>query len=138
VALRPTKPAVIWAGAFALAICVGAVAHADPAHPVGTTDDFTQHDDFTPAPSPIGPQVTHRTLQWDARKGRWGLNVDMTQPADRDPDWRDTRIGAYYRVTPGLRTGVGVTLGAEQPPDPHALAPEEPSPRVRLETTFKF
>ena len=137
-ALRPIKPAMIWASAVALSICVSAVAHADPARPTTSGDTFSQHDDFGSEPNAIRPAAPHRTLQWDARKGRWGLNAELTQPVGRDPAWGDTRIGAYYRVTPGLRTGVGVTLRLEQPPDPRALMPQEPAPRVRLETSFKF
>lgn len=128
---------MMWAGAFALAIAAGA-AHADPARSSAPGDAFSQQDDFTPQPNQIGPQAPHRTLQWDARKGRWGLNVDVAQPVGRDPDWSDTRIGLNYRVAPGLRTGVGVTLGSEQTPDNHQLMPQDPAPRVRLETTFKF
>jgi hypothetical protein len=119
--------------AAALAMASAAVvAHAAPA------DLFSQHDDFTPQPNQIGPQPPHRTLQWNNKTGRWGLNLDMTQPGDRDMQWRDARIGLNYGVAPGLRTGVGVSLGAEQTPDGRMLTNDGPAPRVRLETTFKF
>jgi hypothetical protein len=72
------------------------------------------------------------------RRRRTAPCNDVAQPVGRDPDWSDTRIGLNYRVAPGLRTGVGVTLGSEQTPDNHQLMPQDPAPRVRLETTFKF
>jgi hypothetical protein len=120
--------------AAALALAAGQACAATP------TDAFSQQQavDAAPQPNQIGPQPPHRTLQWDARKGRWGLNFDMTQSPDRDVRWGGARIGLNYRVAPGLRTGVGVTIGEEAPPDVRRLAPSEPAPRVRLETTFKF
>jgi hypothetical protein len=108
-----------------------ASAHAAP------SDAFTQQNDFTPQTNQIGPQPPHRSLQWDNRTNRWGVHLDMAQPQDRDVTWRDARVGLNYRVAPGLRTGVGFSLGNETPPDGRTL-PDGPAPRVRLETTFKF
>jgi len=119
------------AAAFAMA-SVAAVAHAAP------SDLFSQHDDFSPQPNRIGPQLPHKTLQWNTKTGRWGVNLDMAQPGDRDVSWRDARIGLNYGVAPGVRTGVGVSLGDEQTPDGRRLTSEGPAPRVRLETTFNF
>ena len=119
------------AAAFAMA-SVAAAAHAAP------SDLFSQHDDFTPQPNQIGPQPPHKTLQWNNKTGRWGVNLDMAQPGDRDVQWRDARIGLTYGVAPGVRTGVGVSLGDEQTPDGRRLTTDAPAPRVRLETTFKF
>jgi hypothetical protein len=102
---------------------------------------FTQTDnDFTPQLNKLGPSPPHRNLQFDNKTGRWGLDLDMNQPVDRDVDWSDARIGLNYRVAPGLRTGVGVTLGPEETPNPSHFdaAGSESQPRVRLETTFKF
>ena len=131
VGVRPNRLATIVAAAFAMA-SVAAVAHAAP------SDLFSQHDDFTPQPNQIGPQAPHKALQWNNKTGRWGVNLDMAQPSDRDPTWRDARIGLNYGVAPGVRTGVGVSLGEEQTPDGRKLTPDGPAPRVRLETTFKF
>jgi hypothetical protein len=110
-----------------------AVAHAAPG-----PDALAQHDDFTAQPSKAGSQSTPRQLRFDYGKSRWGLTVDMSQPTDRDMQWRDTRVGVNYRVAPGLRTGVGVMIGPEQTPDGRKLDNQAASPRVRLETTFKF
>ncbi len=123
---------MIAAGAFGLSLAFGASAFAAPA------DSLAQHEDFTPQPNKIGPPAPHRTLQWDQRKGRWGLSFDMSQPAEGAPQWGDTRVGVTYRVAPGLHTGASVQLGPEQTPDGRKLDNQGPAPRVRLETTFKF
>ena len=108
------------------------VSHAAPA------DAFGQHDDFTPQQNQIGPPPPHRSFQFNNRTGRWGVNLEMAQPSDHDPTWRDARIGLNYGVAPGVRTGVGVSLGDEQTPDGRKLTNDGAAPRVRLETTFKF
>ena len=77
-------------------------------------------------------------MRWDAARGRWGLQVDVDQPGGRDADWRDVQVGASYRLTRSLRVGAGV--GVEQQPTASPSAPPTaaPTPRVRLETAFKF
>ncbi|MEJ0066406.1 MAG: NtrZ family periplasmic regulatory protein [Caulobacteraceae bacterium] len=55
-------------------------------------------------------------MQWNTKTGRWGVNLDMAQPGDRDVSWRDARIGLNYGVAPGVRTGVGVSLGDDANP----------------------
>ena len=117
---------VTTAGALALALGVAATAVAAPA------------DDVSVQPNKIGPPAPRSTLQWDQRKGRWGLSLDMSQPAEGSPHWSDTRVGVTYRVAPGLHTGASVTLGPEETPDGRKLENQGPAPRVRLETTFKF
>ena len=62
-------------------------------------DVFSQPDPFTPLPNQIAP-ATHHTLQWDSRKGRWGIDLDVTQPTDRQADWRDAQLGLNYRWRP--------------------------------------
>jgi hypothetical protein len=122
---------MIVTAAFAMA-SAAAVAHAAP------SDLFSQHDDFTPQPNQIGPQLPHKTLQWNNKTGRWGVDLDMAQPGNRDMQGRDVRLGLNYGFAPGLRTGVGVSLGDEATPDGRRLTTDGPAPRVRLETTFKF
>jgi hypothetical protein len=118
------------AAAFALA-GVGAAR-------AGTADLFSQHDDFTPQPNQVGPLPKHRTLQFDTKTNRWGVSLDVAQPGDRDVQWRDAHIGVNYRLAPNFRTGVGFSLGADAPPDGRRLNPDGASPRVRLESSFKF
>jgi hypothetical protein len=131
--MRPTRLALMAAAALAMASAAG-LAHAAPA------DLFAGHDDFTPQQNQnqIGPPAPHRSIQFNNRTGRWGVNLDMAQPSDHDVSWRDTRIGLNYGIAPGVRTGVGVSLGDEQTPDGRKLTNTGPAPRVRLETTFKF
>ena len=131
--VRPTRLAIAMIAALAAASAATCAFAGSP------TDSFGQPNDFTPQPNQIGPLPPHRTLQWDSRTGRWGLNLDMAQPSSRDVQWRDARIGLNYRLAPGVRTGVGVSLGDETLPDlVHRPDQTAPAPRVRLETTFKF
>ncbi len=130
-AVRAHKLALMAAAVLAMA-SAAQMAHAAPA------DLFSSHEDFTPQPNQIGPPPPHRSLQFNNRTGRWGVNLDVAQPSDHDASWRDARIGLNYGVAPGVRTGVGVSLGDEQTPDGRKLTNDGATPRVRLETTFKF
>lgn len=114
----------------AMASTFAVCAHAAP------SDLFATHDDFT-AQNQLGPPPPHRSLQWDSKTGRWGVNLDVNQSLSRDMQWRDTRIGLNYQVAPGLRTGVGVSLEDEQLPDGRRI-PQDSVPRVHLQTSFKF
>jgi hypothetical protein len=131
VAVRPKRLALMTTAVLAMA-SAASMSHAAPA------DAFGQHDDFTPQQNQIGPPPPHRSFQFNNRTGRWGVNLEMAQPSNRDPTWRDAQIGLNYGVAPGLRTGVGLSLGDEQTPDGRKLTTDSPAPRVRLETTFKF
>jgi hypothetical protein len=128
---RPNRLALMAVAALALA-GAASVAHASPA------DLFAGHEDFTTQPNQIGPPAPHRTIQFNNKTGRWGVNLEVAQPSDHDATWRDARIGVNYGLAPGLRTGVGVSLGDEQTPDGRKLTNDGAAPRVRLETTFKF
>jgi two component system regulator NtrZ-like protein (phosphatase activity inhibitor) len=131
VAWLPAKLGVTACAVLALA-GTASLAHAAPADP------FSQLNDFAPQTNQMGPKPQHKSLQLDSRTGRWGLSIDMSQPRDRDVTWRDARVGLNYRVAPGLRTGVGVSLGDETTPDGRRILPDGPAPRVQLETSFKF
>ena len=111
----------------ALAISVGTTAHAQ----VKKTTDFTVRSE---APAPNLPQV----LKFDARKGRWGVTLNLQQPDGRDAKWNDVQAGAYFRVTPSLRVGGAVALGDKEIPLYKKTQPQDGAPRVRLETAFKF
>ena len=90
-----------------------------------------------------GPQSVHKSFQWDAGKGRWGVKLDFDQPSSGSVAWQDVKAGAYFNVTPSISVG-----GAVQMRDPSTLSnqanPQGPvnvppsAPRVRLETQFKF
>jgi hypothetical protein len=110
-----------------------------------STVTMTADDNFATGNMPVDQnrwtaQPVHRSVQWDNNKSRWSLKLDMSQPVGRDMQLRDVQAGAYYRVTPSLRVGGAVTLGdgfTGQPSDGSAPVQAQ-SPRVRLETTFKF
>lgn len=81
-------------------------------------------------------QTKHRSLQWND-KARWGLKLDLNQPARRDLQLKDIQAGAFYRLTPSLQVGGAVSLG-DSTRLTRDTAPEDAAPRVRLETAFKF
>ena len=124
------KSVLSWSLAAAL-LGAASVGHAESAP---KTPDFIVRTDVTPA-SPSGAQ----SLKWDARRGRWGVTLNLDQPAERGAVWSDVQAGAYYRLTPSLRIGGAVALG-DQPALPvyKKTVPRDSAPRVRLETAFKF
>jgi hypothetical protein len=92
-----------------------------------------------PGAPAIAPQGIAKTLQFDARRGRWGLTFNVDQPSTRDVQLNDVQAGAYFRITPALRIGGAVALGAdERAPAFRQTEPVPARPRVRLETAFKF
>lgn len=86
-----------------------------------------------------GTATPRRTLEWDASKGRWGLNLGVEQhSADRNLELKDVSPGVYYRITRRLRIGGAVNLAPDQAETLRMGQPQLPAPRVRLETVFKF
>lgn len=86
--------------------------------------------------APLIAPAPHKSVQWD-NKGRWGLRLDMNQPANRDPNWQDVQAGAFFRITPSMQVGGTVSVGnrfAQQ----QQLTPQDASPKVHLETAFRF
>ncbi len=72
-------------------------------------------------------------------RGRWGLDLNLSQPVGRDSNLGDVEAGAYYRVNPRLR--VGATAGLAEPESDPARAPQtdrRAAPRFRLESIFRF
>jgi hypothetical protein len=120
-----------WLGAAAILIGIAASGVANAAEPASTRarSDFASEAPWsTPAP--------HKQLQWDS-KGKWGLRLDMNQPANRDPDWKDVQAGAFFRITPSLQVGGTVGLG-NRLAQPRGVTPQDATPRVHLETAFRF
>lgn len=128
--VRLLRASAAIAAGFVLAGASMAVA----AEPARKADDFTVRVDQ--AASPVGGT----SLTWDARKGRWGMTFNVETPQTREADWADVKAGAYYRLSPSLRIGGAVSMGdqAGQPEAIRKMAPQQPAPRVRLETAFKF
>lgn len=85
---------------------------------------------------PNGIPYPHRTYAFDA-KGRWGVKLDLSQPTNRDMDWKDVEAGAYFRLSPNLRLGGSVGLG-DKFAQPQHITPQDTGPRVHLEGAFKF
>jgi len=119
--------------AVALAI-VAAPAYAQPDAP----NVMLVANDFSAPTYGPGAAITGGTIEWDSRKGRWGLKLGMEQHTDRLSEWRDVQPGLYYKLTPRLHIGGAVSLTPNPTFNPRMIDPQGPSPRVRLETTFKF
>ena len=126
----------ILAAAIASLALAGAatVAHADPK--VQLTDATATHN-TPPDTKPLNPTAVHRSMQWD-QKGRWTLRLDMNQPVGREMQLNDVQAGAFFRVTPTLRVGGAVALGDSTITPDRTNLPQAQSPRVKLETNFKF
>ena len=99
-----------------------------------STTDFSVRSDFAKQ-SPLGPG---QTLQFDAEKGRWGLKLDLDQPAYREMQLKDVQAGAYFKLTPNVRVGASAGVAGQSDLAPERRSPVGPTPRVRLETAFKF
>ena len=72
-------------------------------------------------------------------RGRWGLDLNLSQPVGRESNLGDVEAGAYYRVNPRLR--VGAAAGLAEPESDPARAPQtdrRAAPRFRLESIFRF
>jgi hypothetical protein len=129
------------AGATAL-ILMGSASMAYAQSKPRSGPDFTVKSDFSNPASiaPFNPQQgPKKSLKFDDKKGKWGLKLDLDQPVGRNMEMQDVQAGAYYSVTPSIRVGGAVALGDQNP----ALAArkneiQEPAPRVKLETAFKF
>jgi hypothetical protein len=95
-------------------------------------------NDFSTPNYAFGGVTTGRTLEWDSRKGRWGLKLGVEQRTDRLGEWRDVQPGLYYKVTPRLHIGGALSLAPNPLVNQRVVDPQATAPRVRLETTFKF
>jgi hypothetical protein len=133
--MRSTSLAVV--AAAILAVAAGS-ARADPAKAGAGADSYAAGSDFGFQSSPSGPASRLRTLEWDAKKGRWGLKLDVEQHLEGDAHWNDVQPGVFFKLTPRLHIGGGLSLTPAQSGQPNPGAPPEEAPRVRLETTFKF
>ena len=72
-------------------------------------------------------------------RGRWGLDLNLSQPVGRESNLGDVEAGAYYRVNPRLR--VGAAAGLAEPESDPARAPQtdrRAAPRFRLDSIFRF
>jgi hypothetical protein len=118
-------------------VAAAGMACAEPAGPPAA--QFTTRDAFAPDLNHWGPQAGRRSLQWDSKKARWGVKLDLDQPVGRPLSYgsRDVQAGAFYKVTPSFRVGGAVSLGAMDT-EPQNVIPADKAPKVRLETALKF
>ena len=86
------------------------------------------------------PLVQHKTIEWDAAKSRFGLKFDVEQqPGAAGSETKNVQAGAYFKITPSLRVGAGVSLGDQQQTGAvNPLAQQPAPPRVHFETAWKF
>lgn len=124
------RPSTVMLSVLALAATAGlAHAAASPGRLMLVANDFSGQSSVA---------GTRGTLEWDSRKGRWGLKLGVEQHTGRDYEWKDIQPGVYYRLTPRLHIGGAVSLAPVEVGNQRLAEPQLPAPRVRLETTFKF
>jgi len=128
---------LIFAALSAVVMTAAGVAHAESK---GAPDDnFTVRESIAPDPNAWAPQVGHRSLQWDSKKAKWGLKLDMDQEFGLPPNFsnRDVGAGAFYKITPSFRVGGSFRFGTMND-GAQPVIPNDKSPKVRLETSLKF
>lgn len=123
---------ILAGGCAAVLFGTASLAHAQQAAGPARTNDLVSTGD----PGPLTPPTPHKTYAFD-NKGRWGVKLDLAQPTNREPDWKDAQVGAYLRITPRFRVGGSVGLG-DKFAQPQHLTAEDTAPRVHLEGAFKF
>ncbi len=122
----------------AATLAVGFGAHAETKG--SPAENFTVRDSFASDANQWSPQVARRSLQWDSKKAKWGLKLDMDQQLGLPQTFnnnREVQAGAFYKVTPSFRVGGSVRVGAMSD-GPQIPLPSDASPKVRLETALKF
>jgi len=117
--------------ALALSGVLASVAHADP---LAVDPSRTMISQWS------APLIQHKTFEYDTAKSRWGFKFDFEQQPGLGTDWKSAQAGAFFKVTPSLRVGAGVSLSDSQNPTTtgNALVQPPVPPRVHLETTLKF
>lgn len=124
------RPLTVMLSALALLATAGLTHASEPsARLILAANDFSGQSSVT---------ATRGALEWDSRKGRWGLKLGVEQHTGRDYEWKDIQPGVYYRLTPRLHIGGAVSLAPVEVGNQRLAEPQLPAPRVRLETTFKF
>ena len=100
---------------------------------VGKPVDFSVRSE----PLAVAPN-SGQALRMDATKGKFGLTFTLQQPGVRPATPNDVAAGAYYRITPSVRVGGSVAFGSQDlTPRANQARPAD-TPKVRLETAFKF
>ena len=127
--MNARRISLVIATATLLSVASGNASAADK----GKVVDFTvKSEPLTSAPN------GGKALKWDASKGRFGFTLNIQQPQERPAVANDVQAGAYFRITPTLRVGGSVALGEQELKLlPNAARPAA-SPKLTLQTAFKF
>ena len=88
--------------------------------------------DFQPIDRKVSPKIGETVQVMFKATNRSSVATTGTAVFNVTP----MEAGAYFKFTPGFRVGGAVGLTDKTPPTPKAQ--DEVTPRVRLETTFKF
>ena len=116
--------------ALALSGALATAAHADPVN-LDPSKALADRNQWTPL-------AQHKTFEWDAAKSRFGLKFDVEQQPGALNDWKNVQAGAFFKVTPSLHVGAGVSLSEQPNTTANPLAQQPVPPKVHLETTWKF
>eukprot|EP01030_Chromulinospumella_sphaerica_P021078 gene21078-21006_t len=60
-------------------------------------EDFRVRGDFNLQDSRLGPGRAERSVQFDAKTGKWGLKLGLQSPVRREADAKDMEAGAYLK-----------------------------------------
>ncbi|MDO9336919.1 MAG: hypothetical protein EON95_01270 [Caulobacteraceae bacterium] len=133
-----TKGRYIAAATALILLGSAGMAHAQSAPKPKPATDFRVRGEFNLQDSRLGANRADRSMQFDAKTGKWGLKLGLGSPIGREADAKDLEAGAYFKVTPSLRVGGAVGLASERDNPVRRNGEKDEAPRVRLETTFKF
>jgi hypothetical protein len=117
----------------AVALVGGAATAAQAADVQARPVDFTVRPD-----NAANPANQPKAYRFESHRGKFGVTLDLQQPETRPGAWNDIQAGAFYRITPSIRVGGAVALGAQQLQQLPVKPVPEGQPRVRFETQFKF
>ena len=128
---------ILAAAATLVLFWTAGVAHAENARPrsaaaPAAAEALTVRGDFDAQAAAAQP---NKILQWDTKKGRWGLKLGL---GSLDDKWKNLEAGAFFRITPSLRVGGSVGLRDRFTSQPQQMQPQDARPRVHLETAFRF
>ncbi len=116
--------------ALALSGVLASAAHADPVN-LDPSKGLADRNQWAPL-------AQHKTFEWDAGKTGFGLKFDIEQQPGANGDWKNVQAGAFFKVTPSLHVGAGVSLTDQPNTTANPLVQQPVPPRVHLETTWKF
>ena len=83
----------------------------------------------------LGAPASTTSLRFN-EKGRWGVDLNLDEPARRDRRLNDVEAGAFFRLTPSVRVGGSVRLDDKLKPE--RITPEERGARVSVKGKFEF